>query len=151
MSGRFTANPCLQQDGFLYTKISCLDSSRGFGSELAKPELIIDGKYNMPRKKAKDQDQLLVHPIIIRVDNATQKRLERLLQESNCRSIGEVVRKDPGQTADQLLLPRCELERADGRTGADPKGAQDDRDQHQPADPLLQCGEVPGRKDLPCR
>ena len=31
------ANACLQQDVFLYTKISCLDSSRGFGSELAKP------------------------------------------------------------------------------------------------------------------
>ena len=33
------ANPCLQQDVFLYTKISCLPAGRGFGSELVKPEM----------------------------------------------------------------------------------------------------------------
>lgn len=47
----------------------------------------------MPRNKAKDQDSLLVHSIILRVNDATKKRLEKLLQESNCKSIGEVARK----------------------------------------------------------
>jgi len=47
----------------------------------------------MPRNKAVDQERLLVHPIILRVNDATQKRLEKLLSESNCKSIGEVARK----------------------------------------------------------
>ena len=42
-NGRSTANPCLQYDGFLYTKISCLPAGRGFVSELAKPELNLNG------------------------------------------------------------------------------------------------------------
>lgn len=51
------------------------------------------GEKQMPRNKAKDQEGLLVHPIILRVNDATQKRLEKLLEESNCKSIGEVARK----------------------------------------------------------
>lgn len=53
----------------------------------------IIGEKQMPRNKAKDQDSLLVHPIILRVNDATQKRLDKLLKESNCKSIGEVARK----------------------------------------------------------
>jgi len=53
----------------------------------------IIGETQMPRNKAKDQDSLLVHSIILRVNDATKKRLEKLLQESNCKSIGEVARK----------------------------------------------------------
>lgn len=47
----------------------------------------------MPRKPAADKDELLVHPIILRVNGATYKRLEKLLAESSCKSIGEVARK----------------------------------------------------------
>ncbi|WP_316736733.1 mobilization protein [Pedobacter aquatilis] len=47
----------------------------------------------MGRKKATDQIDLLVHPLIIRVDNKTFKKLERLMKESGCRSLGEVARK----------------------------------------------------------
>jgi len=47
----------------------------------------------MGRKKVKDREKLLVHLIRLRVDDATMKRLEKLLAESSCRSIGEVGRK----------------------------------------------------------
>ena len=47
----------------------------------------------MGRKKAKNQDELLVHLLRVRVSDATMKRLEKLLAESSCRSIGEVGRK----------------------------------------------------------
>ncbi|TCD05871.1 plasmid mobilization relaxosome protein MobC [Pedobacter frigidisoli] len=47
----------------------------------------------MGRKKAKNQDELLVHLLRVRVNDATMKRLEKLLAESSCRSIGEVGRK----------------------------------------------------------
>ena len=46
----------------------------------------------MPRKKAKNPEQLLSHPIIIRVNENTFKRLERIQMQSNCQSIGEVAR-----------------------------------------------------------
>ena len=47
----------------------------------------------MGRKPIPNQQELLLHPIIIRVNDATQKRLEKLLEESSCQSIGEVARK----------------------------------------------------------
>ncbi|MDN3588041.1 mobilization protein [Pedobacter aquatilis] len=47
----------------------------------------------MGRKKAKNQDELLVHLLRVRVSDATMKLLEKLLAESSCRSIGEVGRK----------------------------------------------------------
>jgi len=46
----------------------------------------------MPRKKSKNPEQLLTHPIILRVNEDTFKRLEKILQHSNCQSIGEVAR-----------------------------------------------------------
>lgn len=46
----------------------------------------------MPRKKSKNPEQLLTHPIILRVNEDTYKRLEKILQHSNCQSIGEVAR-----------------------------------------------------------
>ncbi len=47
----------------------------------------------MGRKKAYDQDSLLKHLIRTRVDDRTYKRLEKLINDSDCRSIGEVARK----------------------------------------------------------
>ncbi|WP_256006829.1 plasmid mobilization relaxosome protein MobC [Pedobacter deserti] len=47
----------------------------------------------MPRKKAKDQDQLLSNPIIIRVTKAVFDKLEAKRKESDCGTIGEVARK----------------------------------------------------------
>ena len=47
----------------------------------------------MPRKKAKDQEQVLTHPIIIRVTKAVFDRLESKRKESDCGTIGEVARK----------------------------------------------------------
>ena len=46
----------------------------------------------MPRKKSKNPAQLLTHPIIVRVSEHTYKRLEKILIQSNCQSIGEVAR-----------------------------------------------------------
>lgn len=46
----------------------------------------------MPRKKSKNPEQLLTHPIILRVNEDTYKRLEQILMNSNCQSIGEVAR-----------------------------------------------------------
>ncbi|RYZ51953.1 MAG: mobilization protein [Sphingobacteriales bacterium] len=47
----------------------------------------------MARKPASNKEELLVHPITIRVSDATLKRLGQLLSESSCRSTGEVARK----------------------------------------------------------
>jgi len=46
----------------------------------------------MPRKKSKNRTQLLTHPIIVRVNEHTYKRLENILIQSNCQSIGEIAR-----------------------------------------------------------
>jgi negative regulator of replication initiation len=46
----------------------------------------------MPRKKNKNRDELLTHPIILRVNENTFKRLEKIQIHSNCQSIGEVAR-----------------------------------------------------------
>ena len=47
----------------------------------------------MSRRKAKDQDQILTHPIIIRVTKAAFDRLENKRKQSDCGTIGEVARK----------------------------------------------------------
>lgn len=47
----------------------------------------------MPRKKAADQDSLLIHPIRTRVNDRAYKRLDKLRRQSDCHSIGEVARK----------------------------------------------------------
>ncbi|WP_448635247.1 plasmid mobilization relaxosome protein MobC [Pedobacter panaciterrae] len=47
----------------------------------------------MPRKKAKNQEQVLTHPIIIRVTRTVFERLENKRKESDCGTIGEVARK----------------------------------------------------------
>ncbi|WP_134090263.1 mobilization protein [Olivibacter sp. XZL3] len=47
----------------------------------------------MPRKKIKDQEQVLTNPIVIRVTLNEFNKLEKVRKESDCRSIGEVVRK----------------------------------------------------------
>jgi len=46
----------------------------------------------MPRKKSKNQNERLTHPIIFRVNEFTYKRLEKIQTHSNCQSIGEVAR-----------------------------------------------------------
>ena len=47
----------------------------------------------MPRKKAKNQDNILSRPIIIRVTEATFKRLDGIRKQSRQPTIGEVARK----------------------------------------------------------
>lgn len=46
----------------------------------------------MPSKKSKNHAKLLNHPIIARVNEHTYKRLENILIQSNCQSIGEVAK-----------------------------------------------------------
>ncbi|RZK40736.1 MAG: mobilization protein [Pedobacter sp.] len=46
----------------------------------------------MTRRKSKNPGELLTHPIIVRVNENTYKRLENILLHSNCQSIGEVAR-----------------------------------------------------------
>ncbi|RZJ58643.1 MAG: mobilization protein [Flavobacterium sp.] len=47
----------------------------------------------MARKPIANKEELLVHLVTVRISDATLKRLENLLAESSCRSIGEVARK----------------------------------------------------------
>ncbi|MET4141655.1 mobilization protein [Pedobacter sp. UYP1] len=47
----------------------------------------------MARNKAKDQDKILSHPIIIRLTEKQYKKVADLWLESDCKSIGDVVRK----------------------------------------------------------
>lgn len=47
----------------------------------------------MARKPKEDKEELLMHLLTVRVTGTTLKRLEKLVAESNCRSIGEVARK----------------------------------------------------------
>jgi len=47
----------------------------------------------MARKPIDDKEELLVHLMTVRLSDATRKRLEKILSESSCRSIGEVARK----------------------------------------------------------
>ena len=47
----------------------------------------------MTRKRADKKAELLTHPIIFRVTETVFKKLEKLQQESNCQSVGEVARK----------------------------------------------------------
>ena len=47
----------------------------------------------MSEKKAKDQEELLSHNLIIRVTESTFKRLEKMNSESNYASIAEVARR----------------------------------------------------------
>jgi len=47
----------------------------------------------MSRKKSPHPEQLLTHRIRTRVTAATYQKLEKLRQESDCQSVGEVARK----------------------------------------------------------
>lgn len=46
----------------------------------------------MSRKKAKDQDKLLAHPIIVRLTKAQYKKLEEIRLESEMKTFGSVIR-----------------------------------------------------------
>lgn len=47
----------------------------------------------MPRKKLPNPEEILSHPIILRVTAAAFERLEKIQKDSNCGSVGEVARK----------------------------------------------------------
>jgi hypothetical protein len=47
----------------------------------------------MPRKKIPNQEEVLSHPIIIRVTKAVFEELEQLQKQSDCASVGEVSRR----------------------------------------------------------
>ncbi|MEJ7778913.1 MAG: plasmid mobilization relaxosome protein MobC [Daejeonella sp.] len=47
----------------------------------------------MPRKKAADQDKLLNRSIFIRMNEKDHQSLEKIVRESNCRSVSEAARK----------------------------------------------------------
>jgi len=49
--------------------------------------------HPMGRTKYKNQEDLLSRPIIVRVNEAVFKRLEKLVTESNCQTVGEAARK----------------------------------------------------------
>lgn len=46
----------------------------------------------MPRKKNENQDNLLSHPIIVRVTSSEFDRLDKLRKKSDYKTIGQVVR-----------------------------------------------------------
>jgi len=47
----------------------------------------------MPRKKLPNPEEILSHPIILRVTAAAFERLQKIQKDSNCGSVGEVARK----------------------------------------------------------
>lgn len=47
----------------------------------------------MPRKKYENPEDVLTHPIVVRVTKTEFERLEKLAAEGNWRTIGEVARK----------------------------------------------------------
>lgn len=47
----------------------------------------------MPRKKYENPEDVLTHPIVVRVTKTEFERLEKLAAESNSRTIGEVARR----------------------------------------------------------
>ncbi len=47
----------------------------------------------MPRKKLKNEDEILSHNLIVRVDAAQFNKLEKLRIESNCQTVAEIVRR----------------------------------------------------------
>ena len=47
----------------------------------------------MSRKKAKDQDSILSHPIIVRLTENQFNKLEKIRLQSDIKTIGEIVRK----------------------------------------------------------
>lgn len=51
----------------------------------------------MPRKKVSNPQQLLSHTLIIRINETTFKRLQKLQQQSHYPSIAEVVRRILGK------------------------------------------------------
>lgn len=47
----------------------------------------------MSRKKSEKRDQILTHPIILRVTKEMFLKLQKIQKESSCQSVGEVARK----------------------------------------------------------
>ena len=47
----------------------------------------------MPRKKQQDQEAVLSHNLIIRVNQKLYDKLDRIYKESDCQSIAEVARR----------------------------------------------------------
>lgn len=47
----------------------------------------------MGRRKVKHTDQLLTRPILFRVSEPEYERLDKLRRESDCHSLGEVIRR----------------------------------------------------------
>lgn len=47
----------------------------------------------MSRKKAKNQDSILSHPVIVRLTEGQFNKLVKLRAESDCRTIGEIIRR----------------------------------------------------------
>jgi len=67
-----------------------------FSPEVAAVELAVTVIYHvliMGRTKYKKQEDLLNFPVRTRVTEVTYKRLEKLVAESSCQSVGEVARK----------------------------------------------------------
>lgn len=46
----------------------------------------------MSRKKATEREAVLTHNIVVRISEETFKKLEKIQRESDCKSIGQVVR-----------------------------------------------------------
>jgi len=47
----------------------------------------------MPRKKAKDQEGLLSHPVIVRLTEGQFNKFEKLRANSDCKTIGGIIRR----------------------------------------------------------
>lgn len=85
-------HPCVWQDVFSHARknLAALEVGDLLGTRKSWNFLKVIG---MPRKKLKNEDDILSHNLIVRV-NATQfNKLEKLRIESNCQTVAEIVRR----------------------------------------------------------
>lgn len=109
----------------------------------------------MPRKKAENQDEILSHPIIIRVTETVFNRLGELRKESPYNTIGEVARcilsnrkvklfyKDISMNAplEEMAMIRKELKSIGININQLTRGFNQDKDGAHKAYYLLKAGE----------
>lgn len=85
-------HPCVWQDVFSHARknLAALEVGDLLGTRKSWNFLKVIG---MPRKKLKNEAEILSHNLIVRVDAAQFNKLEKLRIESNCQTVAEIVRR----------------------------------------------------------
>lgn len=85
-------HPCVWQDVFSHARknLAALEVGDLLGTRKSWNFLKVIG---MPRKKLKNEEDILSHNLIVRVDAAQFNKIEKLRVESNCQTVAEIVRR----------------------------------------------------------